>query len=488
MAFHCIARRRALNVSAADVYRALYADSARSYWLDSRRVEPVKGRFSFMGDDRGPHAFVISQCVDEAPVIDREARWAAPLGADIFASLATGLGACMLVDDPDLPFDFRGGYVGFLGYELMALTEGVRGQQSTLPDAQFLFSDRFIAIDHINQDIYLVALESAHEDGVEVWFDTVEATLASILSRAAPASAPLVGRDALEPYLLDNRERYLAKIAHCHDKITAGESYEICLTSRVRVPLGEDDLIDPIELYLLLRETNPAPYGCLIRTPDFNVLCSSPERFLKIDRNGIVEARPIKGTTPRDADPVLDERNRLNLLSDKRYFSEHLMIVDLLRNDLTRSCEPGTVTVPELMVVESYATVHQLVSSIRGKLRDSPINCVARCFPGGSMTGAPKHRTLEILAKLEDAPRGIYSGAIGYLSANATVDMNIVIRTMVVADGIVEIGVGGAITFLSDPNEEYEEMRLKAVAPFSALSSHLEHNRARLKLVAPSVG
>ncbi|WP_208448801.1 anthranilate synthase component I family protein [Burkholderia gladioli] len=481
MAFRCLARRRALNVDSADVYQALYAGSAHSYWLDSRRVEAVKGRFSFMGDDQGPHAFVVSQRVDESPELDREMRSAAPLGVDIFASLAAGLDACALADTrDDLPFDFRGGYVGFFGYELMALTEGVRGQRSALPDAQFLFSDRFIAFDHINQDIYLVALELTHEDSAESWFDSIETKLAAIRPRTAPSPAPLVDREALVPYLLDDRECYLAKIAHCQDKIAAGESYEICLTSRLRVPLDDEASVDPIELYLLLRETNPAPYACLIRTPDFSVLCSSPERFLKIDRHRVVEARPIKGTTPRDADPAIDEHNRQHLARDQRYFSENLMIVDLLRNDLTRSCEPGTIKVPELMVVESYATVHQLVSSIRGELRDSPIECIARCFPGGSMTGAPKHRTLEILAELEDTPRGIYSGAIGYLSANATVDMNIVIRTIVLVRDSVEIGVGGAITFQSDPEEEYEEMRLKAVAPFSALRSHLDSKRARL--------
>jgi len=374
-----------------------------------------------------------------------------------------------LVEDPPLPFDFRGGYVGYFGYELMAVTENVVGHPSTLADAHFIFSDRFVAIDHADNSIYLVAVYEDDIEAVNRWFELVENQLRTIERVAPPPRAALVRAEALEPYLIDSRDEYLAKIAACQEKISAGESYEICLTSRVRVPLPAEHPLDVFKLYLVLRETNPAPYACYIHSPDFDVLCSSPERFLKIDRDGKVEARPIKGTTSRGANAQQDEENRLRLKHDERYFSENLMIVDLLRNDLARSCIPGSISVPELMEVESHATVHQLVSSIRGTLRDSAVQCVARCFPGGSMTGAPKHRTLEIIDELEVAPRGIYSGALGYVSLNTTVDLNIVIRTIVIAKGVAEIGVGGAITYLSDPLDEYEEIKLKAIAPFSAL-------------------
>ncbi|WP_213781736.1 anthranilate synthase component I family protein [Caballeronia sp. dw_276] len=478
MEFRCLARRIAIAADASDIFRALFANSNRSYWLDSKRVDPFKGRYSFMGDDSGPHSFVVNQCVGAPPKFHGRVMPVPTYADDIFDYLDVALRSCTLVDEPELPFDFRGGYVGFFGYELMALTEGIHGKRSPFADAEFLFSDRFVAIDHVDQHVYLVMLKTPGDEE-KSWFDTVEAKLRGMRSIAPPSRATLLKPEALDPYLLDSRAGYLDKIARCQDEIAAGESYEICLTSRVRVPIEQKDLLDPFELYLVLRETNPAPYSCFLRGSDSSVLCSSPERFLKIDRNGMVEARPIKGTTPRDADPTKDEYNRSSLANDTRYFSENLMIVDLLRNDLSRSCEPGSVTVPELMVTESYATVHQLVSTIRGKLRDSALRCVAHCFPGGSMTGAPKRRTLEILTDLEDAPRGIYSGAIGYLSLNSSVDLNIVIRTMVVTDNLVEIGVGGAITFLSDPDDEFEEMRLKAIAPFSALQSHLSLNLVR---------
>jgi para-aminobenzoate synthetase len=489
MEFRCLAIRINADPCAADIFRVLFGASRHSYWLDSSRSDGINARFSFMGDDSGPHAFVASQRLG-SPVVEQHRNGTRAMHHnDMFSYLEAALDRHTLVDAPALPFDFRGGYVGYFGYELMAVTENVTGHTAALADAHFIFSDRFIAFDHADQAIYCVALHGHDADAEEAtnrWFEDVATVLQTIDRTEPPPRAPLVRAEAIEPYLIDSRDEYLAKIAACQELIRAGESYEVCLTSRVRVPLPSDRAPDVFALYRVLRETNPAPYACYLHSPEFDVLCSSPERFLKIDGDSNVEARPIKGTTPRGATPQQDDENRLRLQQDKRYFSENLMIVDLLRNDLARSCEPGSISVPELMVVESHATVHQLVSSIRGTVREHVVRTVAQCFPGGSMTGAPKHRTLEIIDALERMPRGIYSGALGYVSLNGTIDLNIVIRTITLADGMAEIGVGGAITYLSDPQDEYEEIKLKAIAPFSVLCDQIGELSPPLHKRAPT--
>jgi anthranilate/para-aminobenzoate synthase component I/branched-subunit amino acid aminotransferase/4-amino-4-deoxychorismate lyase len=474
MTFHCEVKQAKTNARAADIFRSLFVNSVHSYWLDSSRVDTGYARFSFMGDDNGPHAHVVKYCVGKSTTVELPSGETITHNTDIFSFLDKTLSNTSVRIQTQLPFDFSGGYVGYLGYELMAVTEQVEGRSSQLPDAQLLFSDRFLAIDHLEGVLYLVALHDGDPSGARYWIESTWDRLKSVVSRPAPPKAEICQPRAVENYLLHDKSHYLASIGKCKEKIKAGESYEICLTNRVQVPLRSYDQKELFETYSILRETNPAPYACFIRNEAFSILCSSPERFLKVNRDHEVEARPIKGTMPRDKNPEGDEANRTALIEDKRFFSENLMIVDLLRNDLSRSCIPGTVSVPALMKVESYATVHQLVSTIRGTLQSSVTRCVAGCFPGGSMTGAPKKRTLEIINDIEGVPRGIYSGAIGYFSLNATADLNIVIRTIVITPTRAEIGVGGAITYLSDAEQEYDEMILKALAPFSALRGLIE--------------
>ena len=346
--------------------------------------------------------------------------------------------------------------------------------RSPLPDAALVFCDRLIAFDHDQRRVHLLALADA--DGVadaEAWLATAERELEG-LAPPVPVTPPAPG--ALRFAAREDRDAYLANIAACKHEIFEGETYEVCLTT----VLHSDGAIDPLAAYRALRARNPAPYAALLRLGDVSVLSSSPERFLRVDRERTVESKPIKGTAPRAAHPAEDAYRAAALRDDDKSRAENLMIVDLVRNDLGRVCELGSVEVPALMAVETYATVHQLVTTVRGRLRDdaSAIDCIRAAFPGGSMTGAPKLRTMQIIDRLESGPRGPYSGALGFLSVNGTADLSIVIRTLVASRHGLQIGSGGAIVAASDPDAEHDEMLLKARAVLEAVGGTLTRRAA----------
>ncbi len=258
---------------------------------------------------------------------------------------------------------------------------------------------------------------------------------------------------------------YAAAFAEVTEQLHAGNSYEVNLTHRVRARSG----LDPVAAYLRLRRLNPAPYAGFLQhdVPGARawLLSSSPERYALVSADRWLETKPIKGTTPRGATAEQDEAQRRALAGESRFRSENLMIVDLLRNDLSMVCEPGTVEVPSLMAVESYQSVHQLVSTVRGRLRPevSTVQALRALFPAGSMTGAPKLRTMQIIERVEDTPRGPYAGALGWIAADGRADLGVVIRTLTTGgDGTWTLGTGGGITVQSRVEEEYGEARLKA--------------------------
>jgi para-aminobenzoate synthetase len=449
----------------------LYGDRDHAVWLDSARVELGLARFSFMGAPEGPLGQVVRYDVATGRLSVERGGAREELRESVLHYCRREL-ARLRADAPELPFDFTCGFAGYLGYELKAECGGERAHRSPLPDAALLFCDRLIAFDHRVRRVHLVALADATGAAeADAWLAATGRELQALAQRppteaptpSAPGSLSFVAREA--------RDAYLANIAACKHEIYEGETYEVCLTTA----LHSAGVIDPLSAYRALRARNPAPHAALLRLGDVSVLSSSPERFLRVDRRRIVESKPIKGTAARAADPAEDTRRAAELRADDKSRAENLMIVDLVRNDLGRVCALGSVEVPALMAVESYATLHQLVTTVRGRLRDDAtvIDCIRAAFPGGSMTGAPKLRAMEIIDRLEDGPRGVYSGALGFLSVNGTADLSIVIRTLVASRHGLQIGAGGAIVAASNPDAEHDEMVLKARAVLEAVGGVL---------------
>ncbi len=456
-------RRVATAATAETVFDALHAGADHAFWLDSA----AGGRFSIIGDASGPLARVLTADVTTGRLTVRRAGrpdevvtgglldW---LDADLAANRVAPTG---------LPFDFALGWVGYLGYELKAECGSPNTHRSPHPDAALVFADRAIVFDHHEGDVHLLALT---DDG---WLDTTEATLNALAPEPADEREPEVG--PLRPR--HDRAAYLERIAACQREIHAGETYEVCLTNQ----LTAHGKLDPWPGYRRLRRANPEPFCAFLRFGDLSVLSASPERFLKVTAGGVVESMPIKGTRPRGATAARDAALRADLATSAKDRAENLMIVDLVRNDLGSVATLDGVRVEKLFDVETHPTAHQLVSTVRARLRAdrSAVDCVRAAFPGGSMTGAPKLRTMEIIDRLEDGPRGVYSGALGYFSLDGAADLSIVIRTLVVEPDRVSYGVGGAIIALSTPDAEFAETAVKATPLLRLVNQEFPEEGAR---------
>jgi para-aminobenzoate synthetase len=452
--------------SAEVVFEHLFLKGDHAFWLDSGRVDADGGgRFSIMGDASGPLARVATADVRAGTVTVRGAKTEV-VRSGFLDWLDQDLRSTRM-RVPELPFAFTPGWVGYLGYELKAECGAPVPHHSPDPDAAMVFADRAVVFDHEAGTTHLLALAENDDTAAQTWLDGTAAALATLAGRAARPDPPPADVRGLE--LRHDHERYLRLVDRCLEGIAAGETYETCLTNVVEVT-GD---LDPWSAYRYLRRASPAPYGALLTGfGDLSVLSTSPERFLTVGRDGVVESKPIKGTRPRGLDEEEDALLRADLGSSEKDQAENLMIVDLVRNDLGRDAEIGSVVVDELFRVESYATVHQLTSRVRARLRAdrTAVDCVRSSFPPGSMTGAPKLRTMEIIDELEGGPRGVYSGAIGWLSPTGAADLSVVIRTALVTPGRVRYGVGGAVIALSDPEAEFQETVVKA-APLLALTA-----------------
>jgi len=447
------------------VFQSLYGSSPHSFWLDSSRRDSELSRFSFLGDSSGPLARLAYGDVWQRTVTVHTQRRIEVHHIGFFDWLDNDLRS-LSAEVPELPFDFALGWVGYAGYELKAECGGLLAHRSENPDAAMIFADRALAVDHLTGTTYLLALADLdNETSAREWLRSTAAHLAALAGAARPQARGSLDFGHLG--LRHDRARYLELIASCQEEIKAGESYEVCLTNTV-TGIGA---IDPWHAYRFLRAHSPAPFGAWLRFADLIVLSTSPERFMRVFADRVVESRPIKGTRPRGLSAEQDRALAQDLAASEKDRAENLMIVDLVRNDLGTCALAGSVHVPKIFDVESYAHVHHLVSTVRARLREdvSAVECVRAAFPGGSMTGAPKIRTMGIIDGLEGGARGIYSGALGYFSLTGAADLSIVIRTLVITPGKVSFGVGGAITAMSDPAAEFDETMIKTGAISSLL-------------------
>jgi para-aminobenzoate synthetase len=453
------------------LFERLFGEAENAFWLDSADAPTKLGQCSYLGTSAGRERCLLEYDVDSGEVEVRRARRDTVERKSIFDLLDREIAKHAVAPPAELSRGLIGGFVGYLGYELKADCGSANVHSSDMPDALLMLANRVVAVDHVRRRTYVCAVGRDDDAEADAWLEMAAATVAEALAEPPqPQPTPLPDDPPGQVVFRSGRghERYLADIAASQAELAAGESYEVCLTDQ----FSTDAAPDPFVLYRHLRRSNPAPFAAYLRFGERAIVSSSPERFLSVERDRRVEARPIKGTISRHEDPVVDAGRREELRGDEKTMAEHLMIVDLLRNDVGRVCDLDSVSVPELMVIEPYMTVHQMVSTIQGYLEPdrTPVECVHACFPGGSMTGAPKLRTLEIIDGLESEARGVYSGAIGYFGLDGSTDLSIVIRTIVMRPGRTTIGAGGAIVMQSDPEDEFEEILLKAKAPMAAIA------------------
>jgi para-aminobenzoate synthetase component 1 len=470
----------------------LIKDRPYSFFLDSGMDPQRLGRYSFLGSEP---FLVMNNRGSEINLIrgqEHEVQHGNP-----FDTIGKLLEVYKL-DHCSAPVPFLGGAVGYFSYDLCHFIERLPSttiDDLKLPESYFAFYDVIMAFDHLEGNVYLVATGFPEmEEGQRLrrarmrleelkdWLCPSHSVIA--VSRSPEqnegkakqscdrdcfvATAPRNDRQGKEIMLKSNftPEEYSKAVNRVREYIAAGDVFQVNLSQRFEADLK----IPPYELYKRLRTVNPAPFASYLNFPGVAIVSASPERFLKV-QSDLVETRPIKGTRPRGRDPVEDERLAHELIHSTKDRAENVMIVDLERNDLGRVCHYGTVKVTELAILETFPTVFHLTSTIMGRLRrgKSNIDLLKATFPGGSITGAPKVRAMEIIDELEPTKRSVYTGSIGYLSFNEDMDINIVIRTFLIKEGKAYFQVGGGIIYDSDPEAEYMETLDKARALILAL-------------------
>jgi para-aminobenzoate synthetase component I len=440
------------TADAAACYAAI-ADLPWAVWLDSAGL----GRYDILCAQ--PVTTLVTRGLETEITDASDVRYS---GDDPFDLIREQLGELSAII-PGIPF--AGGALGFWGYDLaprlMALPARAQDMKS-LPDMAVGIYDWAIVFDHQKKTAQLVS----HLRHAET-----KNRLTEILGRLQRAGELPPDTFSVHGSISSNftPDSYVAAFAQVQNYLRAGDCYQINLAQRFRAAASGD----AFSAYLRLRSLSPAPYSAFLNLPQAKVLCASPERFLHV-QSGHVETRPIKGTRPRSNNVQQDQRFADELRNHPKDRAENLMIVDLLRNDLGKSCVPGSVRVPKLFEVERYASVHHLVSTVEGRLakgRDA-LHVLRDCFPGGSVTGAPKLRAMQIIEQLEPCHRGIYCGAIGYVGFDGNMDSNIVIRTLVYSGDEIMCWAGGGIVADSDAGAEYQETLDKAAGMLKLLRQY----------------
>jgi para-aminobenzoate synthetase component 1 len=433
-------------------------DSPYPFFLDSSFDLKGLGRYSFLGSS--PYKIIRSRGKTvEIETFFGNYRYQ----GNAFDFVDEELRRFSIQSDHHIPFLLGG--VGYFSYDLLHLLEEIPSDNVDdigLPECHIAFYDAVIAFDHHEKKGYVVSITENKVDEV------IRGLEREARSEKQEINPPL--RKGGEGGFVSNftKEAYRQAVQKAKEYIAAGDIYQVNLSQRFSTEID----IPPYDLYLRLREASPAPFSAYLDFQRAAVLSSSPERFLKVD-GSYIETRPIKGTRPRGESAEEDERLKRELELSAKDRAEHIMIVDLERNDLGRVCRYGSVKVREEMAIESFAHVHHMVSTITGELteRVDPIDVIKATFPGGSITGAPKVRAMEIIEEMEPTKRGVYTGSIGYIGFNGKMDLNIAIRTMVVRGGKAYFSVGGGIVADSDPEAEYQETLDKARGMMEALKA-----------------
>ena len=455
-----------IEVDTEKVFTTYFASSKNAFWLDSNMHEKGLGNWSYLGASSEQSTQMISYKTNTKELSIFDGRETHVEQQSIFSFLENQMKE-KIASDHSPPCPFLGGYVGWFGYEMRNECGFPTQRQSNLPDAVLLKVDHFIAVDHRHSRTYVIAVsENEISHLSKKWVNEMCLSIEN-LSPVETKPTHSFTAEYTAPAFYMNKEKYLRAIEQALHWIRQGETYQLCLTNELTI----DCPTTPLALYQELRSINAAPYAAFFKWSGGSILSTSPEGFLDVDQDRNVLTRPMKGTLRRSQDALEDQELANQLQSSSKNLAENMMIVDLLRNDLSQVCEPGSVIVEKPCEVHHLTNLHTLVSTIQGKLQrgKSAIDLLKATFPGGSITGVPKERTLGLIDQLEQRARGAYTGTLGWFGYDGCMDLSILIRTIVETAGRLSIGVGGGIVTDSIAEEEYAEILLKSRAVLHAI-------------------